>query len=73
MATTFKGASKGVKIVKEDQGKMLLEIDLTGDYGVSSSGKTIGVAGAQIALDNGTTVGLNVYKKNLAFDKKAAK
>ena len=73
MATTFKGAAKGVKIVKDDGKTMLLELDLTGDYGVSASGKTIGVAGAQIALDNGTTVGLNVYKKNPAFDKKAAK
>jgi len=69
---TFKGAAKGVKLVSEKAGVLMIEVDTNGDFGISESQKTITKAGCQLSLDNGVTIGLNAYTKNPAY-KKAAK
>jgi galactokinase len=44
--------------------KLIIEVDITKDFGLSASGKTISIASTKGNKDvhNGVIVGLNVYK-----------
>ncbi len=56
--------SKGVSATIDNDGKtMHIVLDLTGDFGVSSTGKTITVATGQVKLQSGCRVQVNAYRK----------
>ena len=45
--------------------KLIIEVDITKDFGLSKSGKTIMIASTQgnkVVADGGITLGLNLYK-----------
>jgi hypothetical protein len=50
--------------VSKDGKKLVVEIDLTKEFGLSASGKTISIASTKGNKDvyNGIIMGLNVYK-----------
>jgi hypothetical protein len=50
--------------INEKTGKLVIEIDITKEFGLSKSGKTIiiGSTCGNINLGNGVTLGLNAYK-----------
>lgn len=52
-------------VTKIKGNKLLIEIDITKDFGLSASGKTIMIAstkGNKVVADGGITLGLNLYK-----------
>lgn len=65
---TAQHIGKGITMETSADGKTLtIKVDLTGDYGPSSSGKTIIVAttGGNVKVPNKDeiNIGVNVYKK----------
>jgi hypothetical protein len=67
-----KTAMKNVEY-KVEKKRLIIEIDLTKDFGPSESGKTIIIAstnGSQKIGYEDAVLGLNVFKKNPKFEKK---
>lgn len=51
--------------LSKDGKKLVIEIDITKDFGFSKSGKTIMIASTQgnkVVAEGGITLGLNLYK-----------
>jgi hypothetical protein len=52
-------------ITKIKGNKLIIEVDMSKEFGLSASGKTISIAstkGNKVVADGGITLGLNVYK-----------
>jgi hypothetical protein len=63
-ANSLDMGSKGVSgEISADGLSLTIHVDLSGNFGASSTGKTVTVAHGQVKLQNGIRVGVNAYTK----------
>lgn len=51
--------------IEESEGKIIITLDSTADFGLSASGKShiVGSTKGNVTLPSGVTIGVNAYRK----------